>query len=81
MNKIIKRPESIEMHQLTDDGVEKFMEVIGLLRQHIDDQDKLYNIKPGNIDSRIYELLRELPKIIDLFLNELIEAGILEQIS
>ena len=63
MNKIIKRPESIAMHQLTENGVEKFMEVIGLLRQHIDDQDKLYNIKPGNIDSRIYELLRELPKI------------------
>ena len=63
MNKIIKRPESIPMHQLTENGVEKFMEVIGLLRQHIDEQKKLYNIKPGNIDSRILQLLRELPKI------------------
>ena len=63
MNKIIKRPESIAMHQLTENGVEKFMEVIGLLRQHIDDQYKHYKIKPGNIDSRILQLLRELPKI------------------
>ena len=50
MNKIIKRPESIAMHQLTENGVEKFMEVIGLLRQHIDEQKNLYNIKPGNIE-------------------------------
>ena len=63
MNKIIKRPESIAMHQLTENGVEKFMEVIGLLRQHIDEQKNLYNIKPGNIDARILQLLRELPKI------------------
>ena len=63
MNKIIKRPESIEFHQLTENGVEKFMEVIGLLRQHIDEQDKIYNIKPGNIDSRTLQILRELPKI------------------
>ena len=51
------------MHQLTENGVEKFMEVIGLLRQHIDDQYKYYKIKPGNIDSRTLQLLRDLPKI------------------
>ena len=63
MNKIIKRPESIEIHQLTDDGVEKFIEVIGKLRKHIAEQRNIYNIKPGNIDSKILELLKELPKI------------------
>ena len=40
MNKIIKRPESIEIHQLTEDGVEKFIEVIGKLRNHIAEQKK-----------------------------------------
>mgnify|MGYP007000335960 len=63
MNKIIKRPESIEIHQLTEDGVEKFIEVIGKLRNHIAEQKNIYNIKPGNIDSKILGLLKELPKI------------------
>tara|TARA_B100000579_G_scaffold376364_1_gene341801 strand:- start:313 stop:1122 length:810 start_codon:yes stop_codon:yes gene_type:complete len=63
MNKIIKRPESIEIHQLTMKGVENFCEAIGLLRQYIDDQEKIYKVKQGNIDSKILEILKELPKI------------------
>ena len=75
MNKILKRPEKINLYKLTYDGVRQFERVINELRDEI--KYKKANKIKNSVDESVLEIIKELPNISDENSNEIIQMKLL----
>ena len=76
MNKILKRPEKINLYKLTYDGVRQFERVINELRDEI--KYKKSNKIKNSVDESVLEIIKELPDIIDKNSNKINNSPIID---
>ena len=76
MNKILKRPEKINLYKLTYDGVRQFERVINELRDEI--KYKKSNKIKNSVDESVLEIIKELPDIIDKNSNKINNSPVID---